>query len=87
MTEARAIGMTSTGKGKLSKAVDQLGLIDDADEAARRGRDDLFAGQRGAAALDQVQAAGGFVGAVDVDVQARDRVEVEHRNAMSREAA
>ena len=33
--------------------VDQLGVVDDADEALRGGGDDLLAGERGAAALDQ----------------------------------
>ena len=40
-----------------------------------------------AAALDQVHAAGRLVGAVDVDLEACDRIQVEHRDAVTREAA
>ena len=48
---------------------DELLVVGDADEAAGRRRNDLFAGERRAATLDQVQVAGRLVGAVDVDVE------------------
>ena len=56
-TYERAIGITSTGSGNVPSTGDQLGFVDDADEAARCGGDDLLARQRAAAALDQVSAA------------------------------
>ena len=44
--------------------------------------DDFFAGQRAAAALDEVQVAGGFVGAVHVHGQRAHLVQVKHGNAV-----
>src|SRR5690606_20186434 len=49
-------------------------------------RDDLFAGQCRAAALDQLQVVVGFVGAVDVELQLGDRVQVVDRNAVPLQA-
>ena len=45
------------------------------------GGDDLLAGERGAAALDQNAVGGGFIGAVDVQAQGRRGIEIEFRNA------
>ena len=71
--------MTSTG----SKLVEQLG---DADEGLGHRGDDFFAGQRGAATLDQVQALVALVGAVDIELQLGGAIEVVHRNAMTLQA-
>ena len=56
--------------------------VDDADEHARCRRDDFFAGQRGAAALDQATIRVTLVGAVDVQRNVADRVEIEHGDAV-----
>ena len=61
--------MTSTGNGKRPSRSTSFWLVRDADEAPGRRRDDLFARERRAATLDQVQVAGGFVRAVDVKVE------------------
>src|SRR5690606_23220455 len=58
-----------------------LGLVDDADELLAGLGDDLLAGERAAAALDQAVPGIALVGAVDVQLQRPDRVEVEHRDA------
>ena len=39
----------------------------------RGGGDDLLAGERGAAALDQHAVGGGLIGAVDIESQGRPR--------------
>ena len=74
--------MTSTGSGKRPSTGDQLGIVDDADEAARRGGDDLLAGQCRAAALDETQLRIGLVGAVDVHVEVADRVQIQDFDAV-----
>ena len=48
---------------------DELALVDDADEAPRRGGENLLARERAAAALDQMQVLRRLVGAVDVEVE------------------
>ena len=60
----------------------QLAGIGDADEGLGHRGDDLLAGQRGTAALDQLQALVAFVGAVDVELQLADRVQLVDRDAM-----
>ena len=67
------MGITSTGSGNLPSTGDQLAVVDDADEALRGGGDDLLAGERGAAALDQRAVGGGLIGAVDIETQDRPR--------------
>ncbi|VXC96004.1 conserved hypothetical protein [Pseudomonas sp. 8Z] len=64
----------------------QLAGVGDADEGLGHGGDDLLAGQRGAAAFDQVQVFVALVGAVDVKLQVADGVEVVHRDAMALQA-
>ncbi|MNJ60612.1 hypothetical protein D3C77_563570 [compost metagenome] len=59
-----------------------LAGVGDAHERLGHRGDDFFPGQRGAAALDQFQAVIGFVGAVDVELQFADRIQVVDRNAM-----
>src|SRR3546814_10947203 len=58
-----------------------LGLIRNADKLAARCGDDLFARQRCAAALDQLQLRIGFVGTINVDRKLAGCVEIKHRNA------
>jgi hypothetical protein len=58
-----------------------LGRIDDADELAAGRGDDLFARERRAAALDEAIARVALVGAVHVQRQRADGVEVEHVDA------
>src|SRR5471032_2339272 len=64
----------------------QFAAIGDADEGLGHGRNDLLAGQGGAATLDQVQVFVAFVGAVDVELQVADGVQLIHRNAVALEA-
>ena len=66
---------------ELAEHVDALGSVDDADECFRHGGDDLLARQRAAAALDQMLAGIALVGAVDIDRNRFDVVEIEHRDA------
>src|SRR5690606_29414726 len=66
---------------ELAQHLDLLGLVDDADELLAGLGDDLLAGERAAAALDQAVPGIALVGAVDVQLQRPDRVEVEHRDA------
>ena len=75
------MGITSIGSGNVPSALDQLAVVDDADEAPRGRGDDLLARERAAAALDEMARAGGLVGAVDIDVQLVDLVQVEDRDA------
>ena len=63
------MGMTSTGSGKPAEHAHQLRVVDDADEAPRGAGDDLFPGERAAAALDEMPVPGDLIGAVHVDIQ------------------
>ncbi len=81
ITYARAIGITSTGSGKLSESLDQLAAVRDAYEGARDGGDDLLARERSATALDHREARVDFVGTVDVHGDLGDLVEVDHSDA------
>ena len=78
--------MTSTGSGKAPHRADQLRAVGDADEFPCDRRDDFLAGQRSAAALDHVQSGVDFIGAIDVERQVVDVVEVEHLEAVVLEA-
>ena len=53
-----------------------MDVVDDADELARSGGDDLLARERGSAALDQHAARGRLIGAVDVEVEITLGVEI-----------
>jgi hypothetical protein len=76
------MGMTSTGSGNLPMHVDQLALVDDADELLGAGGDDLLARQRAAAALDHGHVRGDLVGAVDVDFHLAGLVQVDDADAV-----
>jgi hypothetical protein len=67
---------------KLAEHADQLAFVGDADELLAASGDDLLARQRTAAALDHGEVFGYFVGAVDIDFQFADAVEVEHLDAV-----
>ena len=69
-----------------TQRLDQLGAVGDAHELARHGRDDLLARQRRAAALDHGAGRVDLVGAVDVDGNRRDVVQVEHLDAVAAQA-
>ncbi|MCY1361948.1 hypothetical protein D9M69_486440 [compost metagenome] len=64
----------------------QLAGVGDADEGLGHRGDDLLAGQRGAAALDQFQALVALVGAVHVELQLAHGVQVVHRDAVALQA-
>src|ERR1700674_334880 len=64
------------GQGKLAQHPDELGRIGDTDEFARNRGDDLFTGERCTAPLDHNQALGNFVGAVDIQRQIADAIQV-----------
>ncbi|MNZ76599.1 hypothetical protein D3C78_951120 [compost metagenome] len=64
----------------------QLAGVGDADEGLGHGGNDLLAGQGRATALDQVQVLVAFVGAVDVELQVADGVQLIHRNTMTLQA-
>src|SRR5690606_9707001 len=66
--------------------VDLLGRIDDADEGLAGLGDDLLPRQRGAAALDQAPVRVALVGAVDVQRQRADGVQVEDVDAVGFQA-
>src|SRR5690606_7091759 len=68
-------------QGEAPEDLDDLGGIDDADEAARGGGDDLLARERATAALDQAPARIALVRTVDVERDLAGRIEVEHRDA------
>jgi hypothetical protein len=71
------------GQGKGAEHGDSLAVIGDAEEHVGDGGDDLFAGQRAAAALDQLQRIVGLVGAVHVSVHAVDAVQVVDGDAVT----
>src|SRR5437879_10761445 len=66
------------GQREFTQGGDQLGVICDADEPGRSGRDDLLASERAAAALDEMAGAGGLIGAVDVEPEIADVIEVHY---------
>ena len=70
------------GQWKRTEAVDDLAVVDDAQEALSHLGDDLLSGERAAPAFDQVAVPGGFIGAVDVQRHRVDLVEVEHPHAV-----
>ena len=57
------------GQRKAAERLDELALVGDHDHARRRGRDDLLAQQRPAAALDEAEFRPDLVGAVDGEVE------------------
>src|SRR5207253_4766390 len=67
---------------KVSQYVDKLRLIDDAHELARDRGDNLLARERTAAAFDHRAVLGDFIGAVDVDGNVIDIVQVLDVDAM-----
>src|SRR5471032_2036374 len=71
------------GVARHRQHVDQLGAVGDADELFRYRGDNFFARQRRAAALDHRAAGRDFVGAVDVDGDLGDVVEVVHGDAVT----
>ena len=64
-----------------AEAADHLGVVDDAHKERARHLDHLFAQQRAAAALDDVEVGVDLVGAVDRDVELGLRVERRERDA------
>jgi succinyl-CoA synthetase beta subunit len=66
--------------------VDHLARIDDADELLGRGRHDLLAGERAAAALDHLPRPVHLVRAVDVEQHAGRRIEFDHGDAVRLQA-
>ena len=74
------MGMTSTGKGKAPSDLTSLvSSMMQTNFVGGRG-DDLLAGERSAAALDQHAVLVGLVGAVDVEGEIAFRVEIEYRD-------
>ena len=71
---------------KLTQYVDQLAVVDDADELARSGRNDLLARQRAAGAFDQLFMPVHFVGAVYVHQHFVHGVQIEHGETMPAQA-
>ena len=66
---ARPNGIDLDRQRKAAERSHPFGIVGDHDHAVRRRRDDLFAQQRAAAALDQVAARIDFVGAVDGQIE------------------
>src|SRR6202521_72855 len=81
--EAAGHGNHFDWQREVPEHADQLRLVDDAHELLRHRGDDLFPGQRAAAALDHRAVLGHLVGAVDVDGQHVDRGELEHGDAVT----
>ncbi|MNX54996.1 hypothetical protein D3C86_857430 [compost metagenome] len=71
---------------ELAQHLDCLGVVDDADELVGHGGDYLLAGQGGATALDHVAGPVDLVGAIHVDGEGIDVVEIKHRDAETLEA-
>src|SRR5580658_4647328 len=65
------------GEREPAEGADELAVIDDAHEAPGGRGDDLLARQGAAAAFDQVALGGGLIGAVDVQVEPGELIEVE----------
>jgi hypothetical protein len=70
------------GQRELAHDIDQLALVDDADELLGAGGDDLLARQRAAAALDHGHVRGDLVGAVDVDFHLAGFIQVDDADAV-----
>ena len=64
----------------------QLAGVSNADKGFGNGSDDFLAGQGSTAALDQVQVFVAFVGAVHVELQIADGVQLVDRNSVALEA-
>ena len=64
----------------------QFAGVGDADKGLGHGRHDLLAGQGCATAFDQVQVFVAFIGAINVELQVADCVQLIHRNAVALEA-
>ena len=60
--------------------LDQLAVVDDADELLRRGGEYLLAGEGGSPSLDEDSVRCRGVGAVDVEPQIALRVQIQDRN-------
>ena len=69
------------GQRERAQGVDQLALVGDTDEPARRRGDDLLARQSRAPTLDQLALMVGFIGAVDIGLDLADLVQVQDRDA------
>ena len=61
---------------------DELGVVDDTDEASSRAGEDLLASQCAASAFDELQVLVAFIGAVDVDVQVTGLVQCRDVKAL-----
>ena len=75
--------MTSTGRGKGAQLVDQFAFVGNADEFLAGRRDDFFAGQRGAATLNEFQSVVALVGAIYIHRQRACAVQIYHLNAVA----
>ena len=64
----------------------QLAGVGDANKGLRHGRNDLLAGQGRATALDQVEVLVAFIGAIHIELQVADGVQLIHRDTMTLEA-
>ena len=80
---ARPNGMTSTGSGKRPSTSTHFEFVGDHDHAIRRRGDDLFAQQRAAAALDDIERRIDFIGAIDGQIEPVDVVERGQLDAAS----
>ncbi len=69
------------GQRKLPQRLHQLGLIGDDDHLFRGGGHDLLDQMRAAAALDEIEIAIGFIGAIDHQIEIAHLVELGNRNA------
>ena len=63
----------------------QFAAVGDADKGFGHGRDDLLAGQGCATAFDQVQVFVAFIGAIHIELQVADGVQLIHWNAVTLE--
>src|SRR5271167_1864601 len=66
---------------KAAKYLDQLGVVDDADEPRGRGGDHLFPREGGSPTLDQDAVGGGLIGAVDIQGKVAGGIEIEFRDS------
>ena len=69
------------GQGVGAEDIDQLAVVDDADELSGGGGDHLLPGERRTAALDERTVPRRLIGPVDVQVEVALRIEIQFRNS------
>src|SRR5271167_2766295 len=69
------------GQRECAEYLDQLGVVDDADESRGGGGDHLFPRKSCSPTLDQDAIGGGLIGTVDIQRKIASGIEIELRNS------